>query len=77
MTSSVMTMGQATWMMSMDLENEAMAIWIQSMGSRINEEGLSKRGSPDFINLFSLEAHPGEAIGNIYVRPKPNRHCQG
>ena len=64
-------------MMSMDLENEVMAIWIQLMGSRINEERLSKRGSPDFINLFSLEAHLGEATGNIYVRPKPNRHCQG
>ena len=69
MTSSATTMEQAIGMMSTDLENEPTAIWIPSMGSIAKEERLSKRGSPDFMNRFNLEAHPGAVIGSTYVRP--------
>ena len=61
-------------MMSMGLENEAMAIWIRSMGSMAREERPLKRGSPDFISPFNLEVLPGEATENIYVRSEIDSH---
>ena len=68
MTSSATMMERDTWITSMDLENEVVAISIQSMAPIAKEGRPFNRGSQDSINPFSLEAHPGEATGNTYVR---------
>ena len=69
MILSVMMMGRAIWMVSMDSENEAMAIWIRLMDSIAKEDRPFKRGSQACTNPFNLEARPGGETGNIYVRP--------
>ena len=74
---SAMTMGRVILKMSMGLENEVVAIWIRSMGSKVKEERQVKRGSPDFISLSNQEVRPGGATGNTYVSSEVDRRRQG